>query len=59
MRRAGLSTLLFLFGAPAVFAGSLGHAGTLAVERFGASATLLDDGRVLVAGGNSPRAVRR
>src|SRR5689334_19029637 len=36
-------------GAQAVFAGSLVHVGTLAVERFGASATLLDDGRVLVA----------
>ena len=53
MRRAGLSTLLFLFGAQAVFAGSLVHVGTLAAERIGASATLLDDGRVLVAGGNS------
>ncbi|MFL6247957.1 MAG: Kelch repeat-containing protein [Thermoanaerobaculia bacterium] len=53
MRRMALFTLLFLFGINDAFAGLITRAGYLAVGRSNATATLLPDGRVLVAGGNA------
>ena len=51
MRKAAVSALVLLLVGEAV-AGTITRAGSLAVARSGASATLLADGRVLVAGGS-------
>ena len=56
MGRAALSALLLLFVSDVAFGGLVTKVGDLAIARHGATATLLADGRVLVAGGHSSNA---